>query len=567
MHSYPQQAQGAAGRQPKRRRSATALAVAMLLGTSASAFEIDSGNPDLNIRLDTTVRANLGLRTEGQDARIMANPNYDESDGKFQRGDFVTQRLDVLSEFDLKYQKTAGLRISAAFWYDQAYDNTSVRSSTPGFATSYNNDTYNNHVDRFAHGPSGEILDAFAWVNFRIADKPANLKIGRHTNYWGEAYLMGAHAISYSQSPVDGVKAVTSPGIELKEVFLPLGQAYFKYQPTSSLSLAAQYFYEWKPSRLPHGGTYFGVTDFFFDGPDRLPVDGAGNALNQAPAIKPKNGGNFGLSAKMDLEDIDSTVGLYYRQFNDYNPWFSPNFTNFVTIPGVGTVPTAWKLVYPEDVSLVGASFARALGPVSFSAEMSLRHNGALNAAGFNPVTNDGPRGDTWHMLANGVYLLPKTALYDTGSLVVEAAYSRLRKVTSNAEYYNAEGSAACRNPFGAAGDKSDGCSTKDYLGLGVLFTPQYLQVLPSWDLSLPMSLNVGLKGNAPSSGGGNQGSVSWSVGAKLNYEQKHEFSLVYGDTRAGSKYDPSGSVLVGGNGSSGTNDRGWLVFTYKTGF
>ena len=551
----------------RRQPQAVALAAALLLSGAAQAIDIDTGNPDLVLRWDNTLRGNVGMRVGKPDARILANPTYDESDGKFGRGDLVTQRLDLLSEFDLNYKKSAGLRISAAAWYDHAYNDTTVRSRVPGFATSYFNDRYNREVERFTRGPSGEVLDAFGWVNFRIADKPANLKLGRHTNYWGEAYVLGAHAISYSQSPVDGVKAVNSPGIELKEVFLPLGQAYFKFQPTPDLALAAQYFYEWKPSRLPNGGTYFAPADIFFEGPDRLPVDGAGNALAHARSVRPKNAGNWGLSAKWTADAIGSTVGLYARRFDDYNPWFSPNFTGFVAIPGVGTVPTAWQLVYPKGVSLLGVSVARALGPVSVSAEVSLRKDGALNAAGMNPADGQGPRGDTWHAVVNGVYLLPKTKLFDTGSLVMELAYNRLGKIRSNAAQYKGVGTVACLDPFNQPGDKSDGCSTKDYLGAAVLFTPQYLQVLPSWDLDVPMSLNYGLHGNAASSGGGNEGALSWSLGAKLTYAQKHEFQLLYADSRARSKYDPSGSVLVGGNGGNSTNDRAWLVLTYKTGF
>ncbi|MBT9475218.1 DUF1302 family protein [Polaromonas sp.] len=543
------------------------FAATLMLATPAMAIEIKTDNPDLSVRWDNTIRANVGVRTDKPDTRILNNPTYDESDGKFGRGDLVTKRLDLLTELDVNYKNSFGARISGAGWYDDAYSDTTVRSRVPGFATSYFNNQYNSTVKRYTRGPSGEVLDAFVWANFRVADKPANLKVGRHTNYWGEAFLLGAHAISYSQSPVDGVKAVTSPGIELKEVFLPLGQIYLKYQPTPSLSLAAQYFTEWKPSRLPYGGTYFGPADPFFEGPDRLPVDPAGNSLLHATSIKPRNSGNFGLSAKMNLEDIESTVGAYYRRFDDYNPWFSPNFTNFVAIPGVGTVPTAWQLVYPKKVEMLAASFARVVGPVSVGAEVSFRMNGALNAAGMNPVDNQGPRGDTWHALINGVYLLPKTPLADTGSLVAELAYSRLQKVNSNEAFYQRAGSAACVNPSGGRGDKSDGCSTKDYLGMAVLFTPQYLQVAPSLDVELPMSLTYGLRGNAPSSGGGKEGELSWSVGVKATYAQMHEFSLLYADTRARSKYDPSGSVLVGGSGSTGTTDRGWLALTYKTSF
>ncbi|MDB5885923.1 MAG: hypothetical protein JWR74_2094 [Polaromonas sp.] len=554
-------------RRPRRVFGGT-LVTTLMLASPAMAIEIKTDNPDLTVRWDNTIRANVGVRTDKPDSRILNNPNYDESDGKFGRGDLVTKRLDVLTELDVNYKNSFGARVTGAAWFDDAYSDTSVRSRVPGFSTSYFNDQYNSTVKRYTRGPSGEILDAFVWANFRVADKPANLKVGRLTNYWGEAYLLGAHAISYSQSPVDGVKAVTSPGIELKEVFLPLGQVYLKYQPTPSLSLAAQYFTEWKPSRLPYGGTFFGPADPFFEGPDRLPA-GPGFNIARVPSNKPKNQGNFGLSAKMNLEEIESTAGVYYRRFDDYNPWFAPNFASFAVIPGIGPVPTSAQLVYPKKVDMLSASFARVIGPVSVGAELSYRKNGALNATptGLNPLDGQGPRGDTWHAVVNGVYLLPKTPLADTGSVVAELAYSRLQKVNSNQAFYQQAGTAACLNPAGGRGDKSDGCSTKDYLGMALLFTPQYLQVAPSLDLEFPMSITYGLRGNAPSSGGGKEGEMSWSIGAKATYAQKHEFQLLYADSRARSKYDPSGTVLVGGSGNTGATDRGWLVFTYKTAF
>ena len=62
------------------------------------------------------------------------------------------------------------------------------------------------------------------------------------------------------------MKAVTSPGIETKEVFLPIGQISARAQVTDNLTLAGQYFYEWDNTRFPYGGTYFGAADMLFEG-------------------------------------------------------------------------------------------------------------------------------------------------------------------------------------------------------------------------------------------------------------------------------------------------------------
>jgi hypothetical protein len=280
----------------------------------------------------------------------------------------------------------------------------------------------------------------------------------------------------------------------------------------------------------------------------------------------------------MNVEEINSTFGLYYRQFNDYAPETGIQFN----------APGQFRFLYPQDVKLIGASFARAIGPVSFGSELSFRQNGHLNSkASFSnyagmDMKDTGARGDTLHAVVNGVYLLPKTPVWDTGSLVAELAYSRLQKVTANKALYRgvgnldtSAGTLACAKVGTAAaantpGDKSDYCSTRDFLQMAVNFTPQYLGILPSWDLDLPLTVNYGIKGVAPSGSGGAEGVLGWSVAAKMTYQSKHEFSLRYSDSRAPSKYNAAGTQLTGGGAAGsaiGATDRGWLVFTYKTSF
>ncbi len=540
-------------------RSVLALMIMSCAG-GAAAMQIDVGNPDIRMRWDNTARYNLGWRVEDQDRNILNNPNFDESDGKFDKGDIVTNRLDVFTEFDVAYKHYFGGRVSAAGWYDNAYDDTSVKSSVPGMATSYNNDRYSPEVERFVNGPSGEILDAFVWTNFNIGATPVNLKAGRHALFWGEGLLIGAHAMSYSQAPLDAVKAVTSPGIETKEVFLPIGQISGKAQVTDNLSIAAQYMYEWDNTRFPYGGTYFGAADSFFEGPDRLAA-APGFNLNHATSKFGRDGQNWGVMGKLDIEAIESTVGAYYREFDDYQAWLSPQ---------VNLATREYRLVYPRDVELYGLSISTAVGAASVGADLSYRKGGALNATGVSLADDEGPRGDTIHFVANVIYGVPRYWLADNSTLVAEFAYSHLNKVTSHEELYKGEGFAGCKDVrTGGAGDKSDGCSTKDYYGIAVNYTPQYVEIFPSWTLDVPLTVNYGLSGNAASAGGGSEGALAWSVGAKMTYRSQHEFSLRYADSSAQEKNSTNvnGDPMVNGNGNVGGTDRGWLAFTYKSSF
>ena len=563
-----------------------AAAAALVATSGAHALELDTGNPDFKVRADATVRYNLGVRTEAQDQRLLNFATTDEGNAKFGRGDIVSNRLDLLGELDLNYKGIFGARISAASWYDHAYRDRSV-SSPAGSATSYNNNRFNDQVNRFVHGPSGEVLDAFVWSNFDLGSVPVNVKLGRHTVVWGEGMFIGAHAISYGQSPVDGMKAVSSPGIETKETFLPINQLTFKAQVTDKLSLAGQYALDWKATRVPYAGTYLMGADNA-PGVDRFaltpcnPALGPYSCLAMAnTAVKTSGDKNWGLSARLDVDAIDSTLGAYYRQFNDTNPETGIQLTSFApvsapynTILGAA-LPSTFRFVYPAATKLWGLSLSKSVGPVSVGSEVSWRKNAHLNSVASYTSTSTGATGDTFHAVVNGTYGLPKTPLWDTGTLIGELAYSRLLKVTGNEQLYRGVGYAGCvrLGTSGATaqpGDVTDTCSTKNYWELAMRFTPQYLGVLPSLDVSVPVTVSYGLKGSAATGGGGFEGLLKWSIGIAATYASKHEFSLTYADMSVPTKYNAAGTAAIGGNAlnsSVGATDRGRLFFTYKTSF
>ena len=563
-----------------------AAAAALVATSGAHALELDTGNPDFKVRADATVRYNLGVRTEAQDQRLLNFATTDEGNAKFGRGDIVSNRLDLLGELDLNYKGIFGARISAASWYDHAYRDRSV-SSPAGQATSYNNNRFNDQVNRFVHGPSGEVLDAFVWSNFDLGSVPVNVKLGRHTVLWGEGMFIGAHAISYGQSPVDGVKAVSSPGIETKETFLPINQLTFKAQVTDKLSLAGQYALDWKSTRVPYAGTYLMGADNA-PGVDRFaltpcnPALGPYSCLAMAnTAAKTSGDKNWGLSARLDVDAIDSTLGAYYRQFNDTNPETGIQLTSFAPVSAPynailgAALPSTFRFVYPAATKLWGLSLSKSVGPVSVGSEVSWRKNAHLNSVASYTSTSTGATGDTFHAVVNGTYGLPKTPLWDTGTLIGELAYSRLLKVTGNEQLYRGVGYAGCvrLGTSGATaqpGDVTDTCSTKNYWELALRFTPQYLGVLPSLDVSVPVTVSYGLKGSAATGGGGFEGLLKWSIGIAATYASKHEFSLTYADMSVPTKYNAAGTAAIGGNAlnsSVGATDRGRLFFTYKTSF
>ena len=550
-----------------------AAAVALLCaGTAARAFEIDTGNPDLAVRFDNTVRANYGVRVESRDSKIANSAVADEGDALFDDGDSVAKRLDLLSELDVVYKKRFGARVSGAGWYDDAYGSDSKSNPNPPLSQipSYENNKFSSTTKRFYRGGSGELLDAFVFGGVDLGDVPVNAKLGRHTLYWGESIFLSGnlHGIAYAQNPLDLQKGFATPGVEAKELFRPLNQFSLQAQVTEELSLAAQYMFEWEAARYPEGGTYLGPVDFVFDGPERQFLPGGLGFAHRGDPSEPDQSGEWGLSARWSPEWLDGTLGFYYRNFADKLPQ--------VLLTQVGPNISRYNLLYADDIDLYGISLSKNIGSVSVGAEVSYRHNTPLNSQVLGvapglPADGEtkGARGDTWHGVLNGIGLIPRTPLFDQAAWVAELTWSHWSKVTSGKDLFMAKGYAPCEaNGTSRPNDlgKWDGCTTKDFVGIGLGFTPTWFQVLPGVDLSAPLTYAVGVKGNAATVFGGNQGLGNYTIGLGADVLQKYRFDLKYIDFVG--RYRDNGTSVTTQNGlTTFLKDRGFVSLTFKATF
>jgi len=534
------------------------------LSTGAQAFEFDTGNPDLSLRWDNTVRYNYGNRVESRDSKIGNSAVSDEGTYSFDRGETVANRLDLLSEFDLTWRKRYGMRVSAAGWADGAYGSYSSSNPNPPLSgiPSYTGKRYSNYTERYYHGPSGEFLDAFIFGGVDIGEVPVNAKLGRHSLYWGESLFLGGNmnGIAYAQSPLDLQKGFATPGVEAKELFRPLNQLSMQAQLTESLSVVGEYMLEWDSSRYPEGGTYLGPVDFAFNGPDRQFISPALGFAQRGNPAEPEQRGEGGLATRWSPEWLDGTMGFYWRNFADKLP------QTFITRVGPGV--SRYNLIYADNIDMYGVSLAKNIGGISFGSELSYRHNTPLNSTVLGispglPTEGDtaGPRGDTLHGLVNAVGVIPKTPLFDTATWAVELTWAQWSKVRSGANLFYAEGFAAC-----AGKDKWDGCTTKNYFGSAFAFTPTWFQVWPGIDLSAPITYAVGLSGNAPTVFGGNEKNGNYSVGLGVDVRQKYRFDLKYIDYLG--EYRSNSSAVTSQNGfTTLLTDRGFVSLTFKTTF
>jgi len=542
-------------------KSAVGAAVAVLLCGQASAMKLETDNEDFEIRFDNTVKYNAGWRMQERDRRIADTWGYQAGEYAFDKGDMVTNRVDLFSEFDVVYKSHHGFRISAAAWKDAAYDKN-VRGNpayqAAGLGTAYPNNRFPNSVSRY-YTQSGELLDAFVFTRINFGEMPLSLKAGKHTLYWGESLFTPIHGVSYGQGPLDLRKGVATPGIDAKELFLPTNQISAHFQINPKLSVAAQLPLEWKPTRFYEGGTYFTAHDALFQGGTSFaPNNGLpylGN-LKSGPNAVPKNKGSYGLMMKGQVEAIDGTVGLYVRKFDDVSPAVL-----------LGLSPFGLYNTYAQDVKLVGVSLAKSVGGVAVGAELVHRKNAALQN---KPGSFQIARGDSWTGLVNALAYMGKTPLFDSATLLAEATFTRLDKV--NADSVDLFGS--CAN---TGAEFRTGCATKSSLAMSIAFTPTWFQVFPSIDLTLPMSYSRGLSGNSPiGPAGGVKNDGSWSIGVGAEYKGKYKIDLAYRGYFGTLIESPNPFAAIPGispvgiaSGSSNgvLKDRGWLSLTLKTTF
>ncbi|MFL9904407.1 DUF1302 family protein [Paraburkholderia fungorum] len=559
------------------KKNRMSLGIAMALGcwaASASAVQIGS-NPDLAINWDNTISYNLGMRAQGINDSIGNNPLYSESDYKFKHaGDIVTNRVSDLTEFDAVYQDKFGFRVSASLWKDFAYGggvNNNPGMAYPGVPysslNSYTGNHYSSYTERY-YQQGADLLDAFVFDKFEINGQPAVIKVGRLTEYWGNALIFGNEGINYGQGASNSIEGAASPGTQAKELAIPRAQVLFSTQITPTVSLAAQYFAEYAPTRLPEGGTYLGTVGFGFQGPNLLE-----GSVPRGSDFMPNNGfhNDYGAKATWAPEWLGGTFGFYYRSLTETQPWVLLGEN-----PVTGA--TNYHLSYGSNVKLYGMSLDKQIGDLSTGFEVSYRHNTALNS-GTGPLPSDlsgqqGARGDVVNVIANALAGLARTPFWNTGSALAEIAFTQKVKTTSDGALYNGVGNLAqC-----PSGSKWAGCSTNNSVALAVQFDPQWLQVFPGVDLDAPMFMQYGLWGNTPTLGGTNQGSMIYTFGLHALIQNKYNVTLQYngyhshagGQTNFGTANGlPSGgpSYYATGNGPIFYNDKNWVSLTFSSSF
>lgn len=521
----------AADRSDKNAMHRITVAVAALLAMQgAGATDIDTGNPDIKLRWDNTIKYSSAVRLKGRSAELVdtaAGVNVDDGDRNFDKG-FISNRVDLLSELDLTY-KSVGARLSGAGWYDFAYNRDTDNNSPFTYNALSVPNTRFTEATRKLHGRKAELLDAFVFTNTELGEVPITLRLGRHALVYGETLFYGMNGIAAAQQPIDVVKAQSVPNTLFKELIRPVGQLSGQIQLKSNLSVSAYYQYRWEANRLPSAGSYFSVADNIGAGVESL-IFGAPPTPRSIymGAVNAKNSGQGGMALKWTPEGSDIDLGFYAARYHDKSPQI---VLSLVPTPA-GPFPATFRQFYHEGVLTYGVSASKTFGEFNVSAEASVRRNAPLSHAGSpdlygvvpvdfggpaSPSDNSGnpvyPVGRTAHFNLSTLASLAPNFVSAESSLAAELAWNRVTSVTKNANHL-------------------DPNASRDAWGMRLVYTPTYRQAMPGLDIDVPVGIGYTPKGRSaafgPAFGADKGGDISvgingryedvWLVGANLTH-------------------------------------------------
>ncbi|MES2258110.1 MAG: DUF1302 family protein [Pseudomonadota bacterium] len=487
-----------------------ALGAAAACMAPAGAAEFDTGNPELKVRWDNSVKYSGAVRVAARNPAVAsANPsaaNLDDGDNNFSRG-LVSNRVDLLSEIDASYHGTMGLRLAGAAWYDTVYnranDNASATVNTDaGLAATRQFP----QATRDVMGRRAEVLDAFLYLKSdNSSEVPYTLRLGRHSLVLGESLFFGANGIAQAQQPTDLVKLLMVPGSQFKEIVRPVGQLSGQVTLPGGVLLGGYYQLQWQANRIPQSGSYLSSADFVGDGARSIMGPGGPMPVRVFDA---RNSGQGGVQLRFKGFNDNVEFGVYAARYHDKGPQNYINLSN-----------GAWEEYFAEGVKTAGFSFSTVLGETNVAGEMSLRSNAPLvsdpQAGSGGGNGSDRPFyavGRTAHLNLSAIMLMPRTSLWDGASLVAEAAWNRTLSVSANP---------------GALADNT----TRDALGVRAIFTPQYFQITPGVDLNLPLGIGYNPYGRSSSvfmfNGGSSKGG-DLSIGLEADYNKRFKASLSY---------------------------------------
>lgn len=417
------------------RRAKLPLAVSLASTLASPAFAVSFNIGEIEGQFDSSLSVGASWSTANPNKNLIGANNggrglsqtSDDGHLNFKKGETFSKIFKGIHDLELKYGDT-GVFVRGKYWYD-----FELKDESREFK-----DISDSNRKEGAKSSGAELLDAFVYHNYNIADLPGTVRLGKQVVSWGESTFIGGGINSVN--PID-VSAFRRPGAEIKEGLIPVNMFYVSQSLTDNLTAEGFYQIEWDQTVVDNCGTFFSQPDVIADGcNNNLAVLAkqanvsralagqigpfAGPAMNALTSQgvswgSPDEGvivrrgadrdardsGQFGVALRYMFEPLNTEFGGYFMNYHSRAPIFSgrgadarfynPNNLAAALIGsgvpfGAATNPdllralmplyvagnSSYYVEYPEDIRLYGLSFSTTLpSGTAWSGEVSYRPN------------------------------------------------------------------------------------------------------------------------------------------------------------------------------------------------
>lgn len=505
---------------------AAAMALASTPALAGETIEFDNG---ATIDWSVTTSYGVGVRLGKQSDRLMG-VNADDANRNFDRGSLTTNRIGALGEMILR-KDNYGAVVRASTFYDDVYHKGNDNDSPATVNKGGDHDEFTSDT-RYYSGGRTRLLDAYVFGGWRFDnDTMLDVKAGRHIESWGESlYYPGVNGV---QNPSDAVKAA-QPGVEVKEVLLPVGQVSASFRLNPQITFGAYVQYEWKGTELPPVGSYLSSSDVI--GPGREFIYSGTSKIAYRGTDEPRDSGQWGVQVRFrPVPAIE--MSLFHVNYHDKNP--ATALVGYSPVPVGGGLyafaANGYKVKYFEDIKLTGISASTKLGEVQVGAEWSYRDGAPIMVnTGLGPVP---ARGKGQQMQLSAMRVLGDRPWASQTTLTGEIIHVRADSVEGTSAAPNLQGVNLLPSLSGMVGESDDytyktasAWRSRDASAytLGASFS--YPGVFQGWDLEVPVRFSNVFSGSTPMAGSisGVQGDRRLSVGTTWKYLGNLEVGLNY---------------------------------------
>ncbi|MDD1137755.1 DUF1302 domain-containing protein [Pseudomonas sp. TNT2022 ID233] len=389
------------------RRAKLPLAVSLASSLAGPAFGVSFNVGEIEGQFDSSLSIGASWSTQSPNKNLIGVNNgghglsqtSDDGHLNFKSGETFSKIFKGIHDLELKYGDT-GVFVRGKYWYD-----FELKDESRPFK-----DISDSNRKEGAKSAGGQILDAFVYHNYSIADQPGSVRLGKQVVSWGESTFIGGGINSIN--PID-VSAFRRPGAEIKEGLIPVNMFYVSQSLTENLSAEAFYQLEWDQTVVDNCGTFFSQPDIIADGctdnlrvlnkrsqipavalgplaANGVDVNEEGVLVRRGPDRDARDSGQWGASLKYMFEPLDTEFGAYFMNYHSRAPIFSATGAPQSVYNGVAALPAAFRALgplvvagnsnyfveYPEDIRLYGLSFSTTLPTgTAWSGEISYRPN------------------------------------------------------------------------------------------------------------------------------------------------------------------------------------------------